>query len=277
MGWGSYTAGTAQVELPLTPTRFASRHSRCSASAFLVLRTAAKGRLCLPLSGGGILRPQLTSGDAEPSMASSIQIRPAFPGECRRIAEIHVLARYEMAYLPHVHSFTSVEKWIREIVLPSQEALVAETDGAAVAYAWLHGGFLRALYVHPSYQRRGIGSGLLAEIRKTAPGGFSLWVFEANEGAIRFYERHGATSVRKDRRQRQPGEAAGPADVLRLAASAGTLQRRDRVVQIVCADVVDAVFVRSRGKLRPPRDGRSPHQDETSAQFLRFRAGSRRS
>jgi very-short-patch-repair endonuclease len=36
----------------LTPTR-RWRHSRCSASAFLVLITAAEGRLCLPLSGGG--------------------------------------------------------------------------------------------------------------------------------------------------------------------------------------------------------------------------------
>jgi GNAT superfamily N-acetyltransferase len=130
-------------------------------------------------------------------MVSSLQIRRALPSEYRRLAEIHVIARYDMTYLPHVHSFTSVEKWMREIVLPSQEALVAETDGTVVAYAWLHEGFLRALYVHPSYQRRGIGSELLAEIRKTAPGGFSLWVFEANEGAIRFYEIHGAKFVRK--------------------------------------------------------------------------------
>jgi very-short-patch-repair endonuclease len=36
----------------LTPTR-RWRRSRCSASAFLALRTAAEGRLCLPLSGGG--------------------------------------------------------------------------------------------------------------------------------------------------------------------------------------------------------------------------------
>ena len=36
----------------LTPTR-RWRHSRCSASALLALRTAAEGRLHLPLSGGG--------------------------------------------------------------------------------------------------------------------------------------------------------------------------------------------------------------------------------
>jgi ribosomal protein S18 acetylase RimI-like enzyme len=130
-------------------------------------------------------------------MMSSVQIRLALPGECRRLAEIHVLARYDMAYLPHVHSFASVEGWICKVVVPSQEALVAETDGVVVAYAWLHDGHLRALYVHPSYQRRGIGGRLLAEIKKIAVDGFELWVFEANEGAIRFYERHGAKFVRK--------------------------------------------------------------------------------
>ncbi len=36
----------------VTPTR-RWRPSRCSASAFLAPRTAAEGRLCLPLSGGG--------------------------------------------------------------------------------------------------------------------------------------------------------------------------------------------------------------------------------
>jgi putative acetyltransferase len=101
-----------------------------------------------------------------------------------------------MTYLPHIHSFISVEGWMREIVVPSQTVWVAECDGAAVAYAWLHEGFLRALYVHPSYQRRGTGTELLSKVKKIASGGFNLWVLEANEGAIRFYERHGAKLVR---------------------------------------------------------------------------------
>jgi ribosomal protein S18 acetylase RimI-like enzyme len=130
-------------------------------------------------------------------MANSAHIRPALPSEHRRLAEIHVLARYDMTYLPHVHSFTSTDKWMSAIVLPSQTVLVAEVDGAAAAYAWLHDGFLHALYVHPSYQSRGIGTALLGEIKKIASAGFDLWVFEANEGAIRFYERHGAKTVRK--------------------------------------------------------------------------------
>lgn len=126
-----------------------------------------------------------------------MHIRRAIAGEHRRLAEIHVLARYDMAYLPRVHSFSSTENWMREVVVPSNGVWVAEIDGAVVAYAWLHEGFLRGLYVHPSYQRQGIGSRLLSVVGDNAAGGFHLWVFEANEGAIRFYERHGARLVRK--------------------------------------------------------------------------------
>ena len=42
-----------------TPTPLASLHSRRFASALLAPRTAAKGRLCSPASGGGEGRPRL--------------------------------------------------------------------------------------------------------------------------------------------------------------------------------------------------------------------------
>lgn len=54
-----------------------------------------------------------------------MQIRQASPGDYRRLAELHVLARYDMAYLPHVRSFTSVGKWMRETVIPRQHVWVA--------------------------------------------------------------------------------------------------------------------------------------------------------
>jgi ribosomal protein S18 acetylase RimI-like enzyme len=125
-----------------------------------------------------------------------MQIRQASPDDFRRLAELHVLARYDMAYLPHVHSFISVEKWMRETVIPRQQVWVAEIDGAVVGYASLYEGFLTNLYVHPSHQRRGIGGALLTEVKKSAPDGFRFWVFQANRDAIRFYERHGARTVR---------------------------------------------------------------------------------
>jgi ribosomal protein S18 acetylase RimI-like enzyme len=125
-----------------------------------------------------------------------MQIRQASTGDFGRLAELHVLARYDMAYLPYVHSFVSVEKWMRESGIPRQHVWVAEIDGAVVGYASLYDGFLTNLYVHPSNQCRGIGTALLTEVKSAAPDGFRFWVFEANQAAIRFYERHGARTVR---------------------------------------------------------------------------------
>jgi ribosomal protein S18 acetylase RimI-like enzyme len=123
-------------------------------------------------------------------------IRQPAPGDHGRLAELHVLARYDMAYLPKVHSFASVERWMREIVLSRQRVWVAEIDGEIVGYASLGDGFLTNLYVHPRHQRNGIGAALFAEARKFAADGFRFWVFEANRDAIRFYERHGARTIR---------------------------------------------------------------------------------
>lgn len=81
---------------------------------------------------------------------------------------------------------------MRETVNPRQHVWVAVVDGDVVGYASLHDGFLTNLYVHPSYQRDGIGAALLTEVKKFASDGFKFWVFEANQDAIRFYERHGA-------------------------------------------------------------------------------------
>ena len=66
-----------------------------------------------------------------------MQIRQASPGDYRRLAELHILARYDMAYLPYVHSFPSVERWMREVVIPGQCVWVAEVDSIVVGYASL--------------------------------------------------------------------------------------------------------------------------------------------
>jgi len=92
--------------------------------------------------------------------------------------------------------------------------LVAERDGAVVG--WLAAGPSRdddrhetqaeiwAVYVHPDAWRTGAGSALMSTaLERLVDEGYTeatLWVFEANPRARRFYERHGyrtdgATSI----------------------------------------------------------------------------------
>jgi GNAT superfamily N-acetyltransferase len=50
---------------------------------------------------------------------------------------------------------------------------------------------LEHLYVRPADQGKGVGGTLLARAKEQRPHGLRLWVFQRNEGARRFYERHG--------------------------------------------------------------------------------------
>ncbi len=52
------------------------------------------------------------------------------------------------------------------------------------------------LYVEPDMTGRKIGSALLERAKDRRPDGFSLWTFQQNERARRFYERHGLRLIR---------------------------------------------------------------------------------
>jgi putative acetyltransferase len=68
--------------------------------------------------------------------------------------------------------------------------LVAELRGELVAFAAIRDGWLEHLYVHPLYQRRGIGGSLLVHAKESGRK-LQLWVFQRNVAAIAFYGRAG--------------------------------------------------------------------------------------
>jgi len=71
-------------------------------------------------------------------------------------------------------------------------------------------GWIDQLYILPSSQGAGIGTALLGIAKSRFPG-FSLWTFQRNTRARRFYERHGFTLVRETDGS---GNAEKEADVL---------------------------------------------------------------
>ena len=100
-------------------------------------------------------------------------------------------------------------RFVRAILLPNQEVWVAEDDEQRVV-GWfsLTKGSLEHIYVDPERQNRGLGSEMLAAVIERLPDGFSLWTFQKNEGARRFYERHGLDAVEftdgRDNMEREP-------------------------------------------------------------------------
>ena len=127
-----------------------------------------------------------------------MKIRTATPKDSRACAEIHILARKSMDYLPQdPHSPEETHAWKRDVVLPRERVWVAELGSRIVGYASVRDGVMSNLYVLPDCQGRGIGSALLSEAKGHSPAGLRLWTFEPNEGAIRFYERHGFTTIER--------------------------------------------------------------------------------
>jgi ribosomal protein S18 acetylase RimI-like enzyme len=137
-----------------------------------------------------------------------VRIRAAREEDAGSIATVFLDARAGMAYLPRLHTDAETRVWIREVVLVEDEVLVAEESGRVVGFEAIGDEVLEHLYVHPSAQGQGLGTRLLAEAKGRRAGGLRLWVFQRNERARRFYERHGFVCLRltdgEDNEEREP-------------------------------------------------------------------------
>jgi GNAT superfamily N-acetyltransferase len=122
-------------------------------------------------------------------------LRRAVPEDAEAIADVFLPAFAGLTFLPKLHDEADTRNWIATVMLPSHEVWVAERDGAIVGFVAMNDDLLGHIYVRPDVQGRGIGGALLAKAKELRPRGFDLWVFQQNEGARRFYERHGLTCV----------------------------------------------------------------------------------
>ena len=121
-------------------------------------------------------------------------IRRATLEDAAAIGEVFVRARDEMTYLPRISD--EVRPQLGGWFLERAELWVAEEDGRVVGFAGVEGDELSHLYVDPRAQGRGVGSALLEQAKSLRQDGLELWVFQKNDGARRFYERHGFRLVR---------------------------------------------------------------------------------
>ena len=142
-----------------------------------------------------VMRRELASGAAG---GPPIQVRRAEQQDVGPAAEVYLRSRHAAAPAipPLVHVDDDVRGWFAEVVFPRQELWIAEDASCTViGLMVLDGDFVDQLYVDPAYVGGGIGSELLAVARSLRPGGLQLWTFQSNDGAKRFYERHGFIAV----------------------------------------------------------------------------------
>ncbi|GHH17057.1 hypothetical protein Srubr_15230 [Streptomyces rubradiris] len=145
---------------------------------------------------GQLVEITATAVVPEPA-ADPVVLRRAVPADARAVADVYL--RSFDAALPTVvrpHTDDEVRDYFREVVVPARETWVAEAAGAGViGLMVLDGETLDQLYLDPGWRGRGIGDRFVALAKERSPGGLTLWTFQVNEPARRFYERHGFTAV----------------------------------------------------------------------------------
>lgn len=100
----------------------------------------------------------------------------------------------------HAHDFIEPAFWqskledMRNHYLPSADVWVFEENDVILGFFALQAHVLAALFVSPSQHGRGIGSRLLEKAKSLADG-LELSVYQRNNHAVAFYQRHGFRQI----------------------------------------------------------------------------------
>jgi GNAT superfamily N-acetyltransferase len=147
--------------------------------------------------------PNEGEGAADDAAEVVVRIRRPRAGDLKAEAEatatMYLASRRAM--LPNLrdpHTEEETRAWMRDTVFTRYSVRLAEAGGDIVGFAARDGAWLMQLYVKPGWTGRGIGTNLLREALADAAFAtpvLRLCTFARNEGARRFYERHGFVAV----------------------------------------------------------------------------------
>jgi putative acetyltransferase len=103
--------------------------------------------------------------------------------------------RTSLPFVPEVHPPHEVEGYFAGPFFAKAEFWMAEdAAGEAMGYIAFRPDFVEHLFIRPSSQGQGVGLALLEKAKQDASE-LSLWTFQQNLRARRFYEKHGFVVV----------------------------------------------------------------------------------
>ena len=131
-----------------------------------------------------------------------VLIRRATGSDAEDVAQLYLRARRAGGVAgtipPLAHDDDEVISWVARVVVARLECwLAVRGSGSLVGMLVLEGDWIDQLYVEPGLTRSGIGAELIAVAKRQRPDGLRLWTFTSNEGAQRFYLRHGFREVER--------------------------------------------------------------------------------
>jgi len=131
--------------------------------------------------------------------STDLAFRQALPADAERVADLYSAARVAAVPMmpPALHSNAEDRVWMASRIAGDSEVWLAERGEELLGYLLLTRGWLDHLFVRPGHLGHGVGSALLDLAKALRPDGFGLWVFESNDGARRFYARHGLLELER--------------------------------------------------------------------------------
>jgi len=121
-----------------------------------------------------------------------VTLRPAQESDMPAIAGILRGWYEETPYVPRLHTAEEDRGFVTGLI-QTHDVMVHEDD-AVDGFIARQGSEIGHLYLAPAARGKGIGSALLA-LMQAATDHLTLWCFQQNTGARRFYERHGFTAA----------------------------------------------------------------------------------
>ena len=133
-------------------------------------------------------------------MSSVALFRAATRADAEAISEVYMTSRNRfLPYAPIAHTAEDVRHWIGQQLIPHADVSVACVDNEIVGLLVLTRtemtGWIDQLYLHPRSMGQGIGTQFIEQAKTKLGSPIRLYTFQANEGARRFYERHGFKAI----------------------------------------------------------------------------------
>ena len=122
---------------------------------------------------------------------STITIRPAGAADAGDVADVYLASFHATYDFPLAHTDEEVRAWIRDEIEARGTWVALDSAGTTVGMMSVKPGELDQLYVRPDRLGEGIGRRLLELAREQSPAGLTLYTFQVNARARRFYERNG--------------------------------------------------------------------------------------